>query len=116
MVEAKASIRRQSTMDKVDTKLNTNLTVESTHDIPPTPMEPAGANGASKLPVYEGTRLPQSVDAVHVDAPPSYEDAIASNIPPINAHRPDYEPPPAAAEDDVLGGDEKKRFFGRRDS
>lgn len=103
-------------MDKLDTKLNTNLSAGSNHDIPPTPMEPSGSHGASKLPAYQGSTVPHGLDAVHNDAPPSYEDAIASNLPPVDAHRPDYQPPPTTGEDDVLRGDEKKTLFGRRDS
>ncbi|KAF1988542.1 hypothetical protein K402DRAFT_391761 [Aulographum hederae CBS 113979] len=40
-----------------------------------------------------------------VDAPPSYEDAIASDMPPIDGPRPDYVPPPSGAP----VGDEKRR-------
>lgn len=120
MAEAKASMYRKnsvtsvSSASKADVKLNTNLNVESSHDVPPTPMEPTGPHEGSKLPAYQGHQMPQSADAVHHDAPPSYEDAIASNLPPVDAHRPDYEPPPTTGEDDVLRGDEKKNMFGRR--
>ncbi|KAK4982037.1 hypothetical protein LTR66_009522 [Elasticomyces elasticus] len=41
------------------------------------------------------------------DAPPSYEDAIAQDLPPIDGPRRHYEPPPAA-EDEVLRREEKR--------
>jgi len=43
------------------------------------------------------------------EAPPSYEDAIAADLPPVDAPRPDYAPPPVG-EDDVLRRDEKRRW------
>lgn len=44
------------------------------------------------------------------DAPPSYEDAVASSVPSVQqGMRPQYAPPPPAEEDDALRGDEKKR-------
>lgn len=42
------------------------------------------------------------------EAPPSYEDAIANDINPVTASRPEYAPPPAA-DDDVLHKNEKRR-------
>ena len=58
--------------------------------------------------------LSDAAPPMYGDAPPSYEDAIASDLPPIDAPRPNYAPPPPV-EDDILRGDEKKGF-GRRDS
>lgn len=42
------------------------------------------------------------------DAPPSYEDAIAADMPPIDGPRPDYRPPPAPAGEGGFG-DTKRR-------
>lgn len=48
--------------------------------------------------------------AIPDDAPPSYEDAVASSVPSVQqSARPQYAPPAPTAEDEVLRGDEKKR-------
>jgi hypothetical protein len=58
-----------------------------------------GPNTSSQLPTYESVPnnaynapLQNSYD----DAPPSYEDAIAETIPPIDGPRPNYRPPPGS--------------------
>lgn len=74
--------------------------------VPATPTEKpdpsAAAAAASNL-------TPQPL--MYGDAPPSYEDAVADDMAPINAPRPDYAPPPVA-EDDILRKDEKKGWVG----
>jgi hypothetical protein len=48
------------------------------------------------------------------EAPPSYEDAIAVDIPPVDAPRPDYVPPPTG-DDHMLRQDEKKGWVDFRE-
>ena len=113
MAEAKASIRRRSTFDKGSTfggKLQTDIAKDSTNTVPPTPMEAPASSGA---PAQEGSRMPPP--GAYVDAPPSYEDTMATDLPPPAAHRPDYQPP-EAGEDNALRADEKRGFLNRRDS
>ncbi|QIW97931.1 hypothetical protein AMS68_003449 [Peltaster fructicola] len=45
-------------------------------------------------------------DSSFADAPPSYEDVIAADLPPVDGYRPAYAPP-AAAQDNLLFRDEK---------
>ena len=68
----------------------------------------SAANGLNTANASQTTRpgaatATQSFD----DAPPCYEDAIASDIPPIAAPRPDYAPPAPTADDIMRGDDEK---------
>jgi hypothetical protein len=46
------------------------------------------------------------------EAPPSYEDAIASDLPPVDGPRPHYDPPPAPPGEDGIGARDEKRGFG----
>lgn len=118
MAEAKAGIQRPAKVDTGNTlggKLKTDLPAQRDNFVPPTPMESSSSERDSKFPAYEGSRIPSSAAQVYTDAPPSYEDAIASDLPPIDAQRPNYEPP-STGEDNLLGRDEKKGFLGRRDS
>lgn len=110
MADAKANIRRTSTTKKSDA-VKDKLAAEAGNSVPPTPIDaptdgylPAAQQGSSSQP-----------EQPYNDAPPSYEDAIASSLPPVDARRPDYAPPPAG-EDEVLRSDEKKGFRSRRDS
>ena len=64
---------------------------------PPTYAEPAQTSH----------RPPQSVSE-HDDAPPSYEDAIASDLPPLIGPRPGYRPPAAPEGESRITGDEKR--------
>ena len=113
IAEAKASMRRTSTTtsDGVREKLQTEAHKASVSFVPPTPME---TSGPTEFPARQGTAQPAELP-VYSEAPPSYEDAIATNLPPVNAQRPDYAPP-ASGEDEVLARDEKKAFGKRRDS
>jgi hypothetical protein len=87
----------------LDEKLKAEGRYGSVATVPETPIEPPPHD----FPAREGTAVPPP-QAGYDDAPPSYEDAIASDLPPVNAPRPEYAPP-AAGEDTVLRGDEKKR-------
>ncbi|EME82853.1 uncharacterized protein MYCFIDRAFT_137486 [Pseudocercospora fijiensis CIRAD86] len=77
------------------------------NQIPPTPIETPGSMSPA-WPAQAGpSTLPQ-----YDDAPPSYEDAIAQNAPPVTGARPQYAPPPPV-EDRILGeADEKKGWVG----
>ncbi len=113
MAQARTKSKPKPTLDTktpLDEKLKAEQGREPDMAVPQTPMEgpshdfPArqGAAMSSQLPIYE-------------DAPPSYEDAVGTDLPPVDVPRPNYAPPPPL-EDDVLRGDEKKGFGGRRDS
>lgn len=71
----------------------------------PTSAGPSSAEPASPaIPPRPGQAAPPPDP--YDEAPPSYEDAIAVDLPPVDAPRPDYAPPPVG-EDDVLRRDEK---------
>ena len=65
--------------------------------IPPTPAN----ESAPELPLRPGD--PELYD----DAPPSYEDAVAAGVGPVDAPRPSYVPP-TPVEDNLLRQDEKR--------
>ncbi|KAK3629244.1 hypothetical protein LTR56_018131 [Elasticomyces elasticus] len=70
----------------------------------PTSIDEAGPSRPPEPPAEAASDvLPPS----YSEAPPSYEDAIATDLPPIDAPRPNYAPP-AAVDDDLLGRDEKR--------
>jgi len=71
--------------------------------IPPTPID---VSDVGMPPALLGTEA--GLAPVYADAPPSYEDAVAADLPPVTAPRPEYAPPPQV-EDPVLGRDEKRR-------
>ncbi|KAK5171320.1 uncharacterized protein LTR77_004464 [Saxophila tyrrhenica] len=99
-----------NTTTALDEKLKVEKGKRNSMTVPETPME-----GPSRdLPARQGTAVPPQ-PPVYDDAPPSYEDAIATDLPPVNVPRPNYAPPPPT-EDDVLLSDEKKGLRGRRDS
>ena len=80
----------------------------STHDVPPpTPSRPSAQGGG--LPAYSQPPSTQATDHIEPspsdippDAPPSYEDAIADNMGPIDGPRMEYRP--NEARDDKSGG------------
>ncbi|KAK0902984.1 hypothetical protein LTS16_019512 [Friedmanniomyces endolithicus] len=78
--------------------------------VPPTPTDEAGPSEPPARPGMAGDALPPGYMR---EAPPSYEDAVATNMPPVSAPRPDYAPP-LAAEDDLLGRDEKRGWVDHR--
>jgi hypothetical protein len=61
-------------------------------------------------PAYAGpaTGLPAQSAPGHEDAPPSYEDVIAENVPPVDGPRPGYRPPPD------MGGEESRITDSKR--
>lgn len=50
--------------------------------------------GLNQVPYEVEDAPPPSNLPEYGDAPPSYEDAIASDVPPVMAPRPQYAPPP----------------------
>jgi hypothetical protein len=60
-------------------------------------------------PVASSSHLPPQAVPGHDDAPPSYEDAIASELPPLSAPRTGYRPPAAPEGESRITGDEKRR-------
>lgn len=108
MAEAKANGKRKSTV-----AISEKLKMEGRQDpefganqIPPTPIEAEGSM-APHLPARPG----MAAEEEYMDAPPSYEDAIAQDAPAPAAERPQYAPPPAG-EDHLLHQDEKKAWTG----
>ena len=118
MADAKGDPNKRPQRPQVNTQAhNEKLRMEGhdhhTQAVPPTPMDSAGPSQPPSIPARYGQ--PTGPDEPRYnDAPPSYEDAIASDLPPVDAPRPNYAPPPPS-EDDGFHGDEKKGF-GRRDS
>lgn len=83
----------------------------------PTPTAPGGSylpsrpnmsGRASSVPSAAAGTTTGGAPPGYDEAPPSYEDAIASDLPPVDGPRPDYEPPPAPAESELGHGDEKR--------
>ncbi|KAF2470922.1 arrestin [Lindgomyces ingoldianus] len=79
-------------------------------DQPPhTPIDPPGFSGANAFPPAQGVPMAGgSAQPVYDDAPPSYEDAIGQDLPPINGYRGNYQPPPVP-EGAPRFSDEKRR-------
>lgn len=73
---------------------------------PTTPTSSHGFPGANAFPPAQGA--PQSSQVPYDDAPPSYEDAIGQDLPPINGYRGSYQPPPVP-EGAPRFSDEKRR-------
>lgn len=67
---------------------------------------PSGASAGSPRPGSSGKTIFSQPLPEYFQAPPSYEDAIAADMRPVDAPRPNYAPPPAG-EDNILRGDEK---------
>jgi hypothetical protein len=81
-----------------DTKLGASLSApQQPLDAPHTPVDHPGFSGASAFPPAQGAphNAPQpGALPTYDDAPPSYEDAIGQDLPPINGYRGSYQPPP----------------------
>jgi len=122
MSEAKAGIRRSSTAtsqpsspttkhgptsEKLKLEMRTNSGFGA-GQVPPTPIDTPGAGPStmSEVPARPGVGAEQQ-PPMYSDAPPSYEDAVATNVRSVEGPRPEYAPPPAE-EDEVLRRDEKK--------
>ena len=68
---------------------------------------------APGIPARPGQPVPQPPPD-YAEAPPSYEDAIANDLPPVDAPRPEYVPPPSG-DDHMLRQDEKKGWVDFRE-
>ncbi|KAK4541927.1 hypothetical protein LTR36_007291 [Oleoguttula mirabilis] len=110
MAEARAGIRRTSTTGLTSEKMKMEARTSSgfgANQVPPTPVDDAGPSGPLGMPARHRGNAEEQLPPAYSEAPPSYEDAVATNLRPVDAPRPVYAPPPAA-EDNVLSGDEKK--------
>jgi hypothetical protein len=76
---------------------------------PPHNSGPGMATPLYGTPLASGSHLPPQTVPGADDAPPSYEDAIASDLPPLNGPRPGYRPPAAPEGESRITGDEKRR-------
>lgn len=108
MAEAKANPgkRRQSSNTAVDAKLRAERHDSDfgANQVPPTPVDETGPMAWPPPQAAGSSSTPPQYD----DAPPSYEDAIATGAAPVSGPRPTYAPPPPAEHDEILRGDEKK--------
>lgn len=97
-----SAARPSSNATAVDEKLRTEGRK------PPMAAGPSSSTDPSAPPIpARPGQVPAQEPPDYSEAPPSYEDAIAAELAPLDAPRPDYAPPPVA-EDDLLGRDEKK--------
>ncbi|OCK77532.1 hypothetical protein K432DRAFT_304003 [Lepidopterella palustris CBS 459.81] len=76
--------------------------------LPHTPIEPS-VSSANQFPPQQGTQLPPQAEPGYEEAPPSYEDAIGQDLPPIDGYRGEYQPPPVPEGAPRFSGDEKRR-------
>lgn len=99
----------QAMDEKLKTEGRQSSVAGPSSSVPPTPSQP----NAPEMPARPGQPVPPH-EPDYGDAPPSYEDAIASDMPSVDAPRPDYAPPPTG-EDQILGRDEKKGWVDYRE-
>lgn len=95
--------------EKLKTEGRNSSVAGPSSEVPPTPIQET----APHIPARPGQPVPQAPPD-YSEAPPSYEDAIATDIAPVNAPRPDYAPPPAG-DDHMLRQDEKKGWVDFRE-
>ncbi|KAK7550517.1 arrestin [Phyllosticta paracitricarpa] len=76
----------------------------SPNGIPPRKPVPGGMTASP----YYAPSSPSPIAPGYEDAPPSYEDAIATNLPPVNGPRRDYAPPPVPEGAPRFSSDEKR--------
>lgn len=106
MADTKANAKhplRTNTSATVE-QLRTQSHRQTTHSEPATPVDEAGPSQAQFAPPQRGPDEPR-----YEDAPPSYEDAIATDMPSMDAPRPEYAPPPPNEDDGFLGDEKKDR-------
>jgi hypothetical protein len=88
MAQARAHPQRRPTVDTstaIDDKLKAEQGKSSAMPVPETPMEGPSTN----LPAREGAKT--GSQQPYDDAPPSYEDAIATDLTPVDGPRPNYQ-------------------------
>lgn len=61
----------------------------------PIQLRPAVGTAGSSSSVQQEQQDNAAPPPMYDEPPPSYEDAIASDLPPVDGPRPDYAPPPA---------------------
>ncbi|KAF2276952.1 uncharacterized protein EI97DRAFT_304073 [Westerdykella ornata] len=64
---------------------------------PVTPVDHAGFSGPNALPPVQGappSPAPLGVQPPYDDAPPSYEEVVGEDLPPVDGYRGNYQPPP----------------------
>jgi hypothetical protein len=88
-------------------KLGTSLAPPQQAQTPHTPVEHPGFSGPSAFPPAQGAP-PGPPQAPYDEAPPSYEDAIGQDLPPVDGYRGNYQPPPVP-EGAPRFSDEKRR-------
>ena len=113
MAEARANLRPTSANEPVSEKLKMESDPTSdfgANQIPPTPLEETGPSGSLGIPAIPGSLVEQQ-PPMYSEAPPSYEDAMARDLQPVDVPRPDYAPP-AAIDDDALRRNEKRGWVG----
>jgi len=90
----------------------TSLAAPQQEHAPHTPIDHPGFSGPDAFPPVQGTPPvpphPQGPQPPYDDAPPSYEDAIGADLPPIDGYRGNYQPPPVP-EGAPRFSDEKRR-------
>ncbi|KAF2494223.1 arrestin [Lophium mytilinum] len=77
--------------------------------MPHTPVDPPPFSNNHFPPQQGAPYQPPPMAAGFEDAPPSYEDAVAQDLPPINGYRGEYQPPPFPEGEPRFSGDEKRR-------
>lgn len=104
MAQASSKVHNNPLSDKLATEAQQHSDFGS-NQIPPTPVD-LGRSSSHAWPGHPGQPV-NGPAPDYGDAPPSYEDAIANDAPPVVTPRPTYAPP-APVDDPMLGGDEKK--------
>ncbi|KAF2736490.1 arrestin [Polyplosphaeria fusca] len=105
----KALLEATSTVDtgKLKPPVGTGLAPASPMQAPHTPVDAPGFSGSTAFPPMQGAAGADHL-APYDEAPPSYEDAIGQDLPPINGYRGSYQPPPVP-EGAPRFSDEKRR-------
>ncbi|KAK5121308.1 hypothetical protein LTR85_005474 [Meristemomyces frigidus] len=92
MAEARANIRRTSAAGPASEKIRMETRRMSgfgANQVPPTPIDEADPSGPSGMPASRpGMTTEEQLPPAYSEAPPSYEDAVATNLRPLNAPRP----------------------------
>ena len=83
------------------------LHLEPNVAMPHTPVDPP-AFTANQFPPQQGAHLPPQNAPGYEEAPPSYEDAIGQDLPPVDGYRGEYAPPPFPEGEPRFSGDEKR--------
>lgn len=97
MAREKANIRHPSTANTTaTTPITDKLKTEGrlppefgAGQVPPTPMEGPSGSGPPELPARPGEVADAQQPPMYSEAPPSYEDAIAMDLPSVDAPRPE---------------------------